>query len=191
MTEPDTRVAERPDLRQQVGTLAQILAAEHFPRGDLAALRRMDPDRIDAPAFWRLAAQVGFLGDRADGPWARDRETRWACVIKGLALCTPTAGRGTGHDPHMPLGRALFLDGYSEQRLSRLLAAPADRLPDTALRAARFLAAKGRAFNWTELTALILFEGASADRAEPVRRAIARAYYGAEAKAAADSSEQS
>ena len=38
-------------------TLAGLIASESFARGDLAQLRRMDPDSPDASAFWRLMAR--------------------------------------------------------------------------------------------------------------------------------------
>lgn len=189
MTVPDPDRPEPPTarLRRQIGGLAQTLAAEHFPRGDLAALRRMDPERIDAPAFWRLASHHGLLdtgpGPGSPGPASHDRENRWAAIIRGIALCTPTTGRGSAHDPTTRLGRALFREGFSEQRLSRLLTAPSERLRDTVDRTARFLAAKNQPFDWTEPAALILAEGIAPEWAESVRRQIARAYYDAEAQA--------
>ena len=189
MTEADVPRADRPPLGQQITALAGELAAPHFPRGDLAALRRMDGARADAPAFWRLAARHRLLGLAPPGPHTADHEDRWALILKGLALTTPTGRKEPAHDSGMPLGRALFLEGFSEQRLSRLLAARGDALHGVAERCARFLAAKGRRFDWRQLAGLILAEGVSHERAETTRRAIARAYYDAEAKNAAAETE--
>ena len=43
------------------------MAGENFQRGDLAQLRRMDPDAPGAAAYWRLMAERGLLGNPAWG----------------------------------------------------------------------------------------------------------------------------
>ena len=93
-------------------TLAGLIASENFARGDLAQLRRMDPDNPDAAAFWRLMARHNLFR----GP---EIEAKWALIIHGIALMTPT-GTGddnlrTAHDGYTPVGRSLFL-GSDAQR---------------------------------------------------------------------------
>ena len=99
-------------------------AREDFPRGDLAALRRMDPDAPDAAVFWRLLA----LHDLSGNPVV---ESKWALILHGMALMTNTSEHRSAHSGTMRVGRALFLGGeesrdspfFSEQRLNRLLTA--------------------------------------------------------------------
>ena len=186
------RVTDEPDLRtgDQAGWggiaagLASRLARADFPRGDLAALRRMNPD-TPAAVFWRLAAQHDLLG-------APVVERKWMLILNGIALMTPTAGPGsvrTAHNPQRAVGTALFLGGesaarttgfYSEARLQRLLTARGAVLHTLLARMFRMLAGAGAAFDWREMAWFILNDGFSAERAEESRRRIARAYYQAE-----------
>ena len=174
------------------GTIAQYV--EHR-RGDLAELRRMDPDEPDAAAFWRLMAQYGLLdvGEEA--------ERKWALIIHGIALTTPNgsgeANRGTAHNGQMPVGRALFLGGesqratgfYSEARLNRLLTADGPMLRTLLARMFRMLAASSVTFNWREMAQFILNEGYDEDAAEQSHRRIAREFYRAERRSNQSNSE--
>ena len=81
-------------------TLAGLIASESFARGDLAQLRRMDPDSPDASAFWRLMARQDLFRNA-------ETEAKWALIINGIALMTPT-GNGDGksrtaHDGYTPV----------------------------------------------------------------------------------------
>ena len=165
--------------------LAGIMASGNFGRGDLAQLRRMDPDDPDAAAFWRLMAQRDlFRGPEIEG--------KWALIIHGIALMTPTnIGDGnprTAHDGYTPVGRALFLGSdtqrekgfYSETRLNRLLTARGTMLRILLARMFRMLAAAGVSFNWREMAQFILNEEYNEEAAEQARRRIAREYYQAE-----------
>ena len=174
------------------GTIGQYV--EHR-RGDLAELRRMDPDEPDAAVFWRLMAQYELL-DVGEAV-----ERKWALIIHGIALTTPTgsgeAHRGTAHDGQMPVGRALFLGGesqrangfYSEARLNRLLTADAPMLRTLLARLFRMLTASGVSLNWREMAQFILNEGYDEDAAERSRRRIAREYYRAERRSNQTNSE--
>ena len=165
---------------------ATQVASENFQRGDLAQLRRMDPDAPDASAYWRLLADRGLLGNAG---W----EGKWALILHGIALMTRTAGNGaadrSAHDGHMPVGRALFLGGesgrresghYSESRLNRLLTARGPILRTLLARMFRMMAAAGQPFDWGEMARFILYEDYDDERAELARRRIARGYYQAE-----------
>ena len=169
---------------------ATQMAGETFPRGDLAQLRRMDPDAPDAAAFWRLMADRGLLVNPA---W----EARWALILHGIALMTRTTGSDTAdrsaHDGRMPVGRALFLGGdssrresgyYSESRLNRLLTARGPILRTLLARMFRMLAAAGQPFNWGEMARFILYEDYDEERSELARRHVARAYYQAARRSA-------
>ncbi|MDE2992716.1 MAG: type I-E CRISPR-associated protein Cse2/CasB [Chloroflexota bacterium] len=165
-------------------SFARQLAADDFQRGDLAELRRMDPDKPDAAAFWRLMAQQDLL----DRPAI---EHKWALVLHGLALMTRTAEGDavsrSAHDRNTPIGEALFYGDdrsrqtafYSHTRLNRLLVARGPMLRVLLARLFRMLGAKGCAFDWYRMARLILNE----ERADDVRRDIARRYYWAENRA--------
>ena len=170
-------------------TFARTLASPDFSRGDLAELRRMDPDAPDAAVVWRLLARYELLG-------SPQVESKWALILHGIALMTPTAsgdevGR-SAHDGAVPVGRALFSGGdnqrssayYSESRLNRLLTARGPILRTLLARMFRMLAAAGQPFNWREMAAFILNQGYDEEAAEQGRRRIAREYYRAERQGA-------
>ena len=173
--------------------MASRLARPDFKRGDLAELRRMDPDEPDAAAFWRLLSEYDLFSRN------ETLERRWALILHGIALMTPTAsddGRGDGprpsaHDPTVPVGLALFQGGepgrtrafYSESRLNRLLTARGPMLRALLARLFRMLASANQPFNWRQMATLILAEERDEEQAEQVRRQIARAYYQAERRA--------
>ncbi len=161
---------------------AREIASDDFRRGDLAALRRMDPDAPDAAVVWRLLARRNLLR-------GRQVENKWALILHGIALMTPTtSGDGasrTAHDGSMAVGRALYLGGesqraspyYSEMRLNRLLTARGPILRTLLARLFRMLAAAGQPFNWREMAWFIRNEGYNEEAAEQARRRIAREYY--------------
>ena len=165
--------------------LARIIASPNFSPGDLAQLRRMDPEKRDAPAFWRLMAQQNLFRNE-------DTERKWALIISGIALMTPRNSSDTNiqtaHDGQRPVGRSLFQGDnpqattafYQEQRLNRLLTARGSMLEILLRRMFRMMANAGLTFDWREMAALILNNGYSEPAAEQGRRRIARAYYQAE-----------
>lgn len=184
-------VQERgPASREDIAAIfAHTLARSDFPRGDLAELRRMDPDEPDAAVVWRLLARYDLLG-------SPQVENKWALILHGMALMTSTGtGDGTGrsaHDGAMPVGRAIFSGGdsqrrsayYSGSRLNRLLTARGPILRTLLARMFRMLAAAGQPFNWREMAAFILNQGNDEEAAEQGRRRIAREYYRAERQSA-------
>ncbi len=189
MTTEATDTIEQPSTSMSWGEvavrLANHIASEGFGRGDLAALRRMDPGSPDAAAFWRLTARYDVLR-------GAESERRWGLVLHGIALMTRTAGEdASGRSAHaraMPVGRALFSGGdadrtsafYSESRFNRLLTARGPMLRTLLARMFRMMAAADVRFDWYQMSQLILSEGESAER---VRRSIARDYYWAENRA--------
>lgn len=162
---------------------AAAMARDDFRRGDLAELRRMDPDAPAAAAFWRLLAQEDLLGNPTI-------ERKWALILHGIALMTNTADSRSAHAGMMRVGRALFLGGeenpasafYSESRLNRLLSAHGPMLRTLLARMFRMIGER-QPFNWREMARLILNDGYREDLAENARRSIARAYYEAERRA--------
>ncbi len=175
-----------------VSFAGQIAQLTNFRRGDLAELRRMDPEDPEAAVFWRLMASQGLLGNLT-------LERKWALILHGIALMTPrNSGDGntrTAHDGYMPVGRALFLGGeshrerafYSESRLNRLMTAQGDMLRTLLARMFRMLASADVSFNWREMSQFILSEGYDDEAAQQARHRIAREYYRADRRGAQDS----
>jgi CRISPR system Cascade subunit CasB len=161
-----TDAAAEASLHQRIGRLAAVLSAEHFPGGDRAALKRMAPGAAPPLAFYRL--WLRHLGDEPPTP---EQTPAWVVIVAGLAAAPPP-----GHRPGRGLGQALADSGWHEARLERLLAAGADgqqaRLAADAL---RFLAARGEAFDWTQLARLLLAR--SDDARDAIHRRIATDYY--------------
>ena len=170
-------------------TFASDMVRPNFRRGDLAELRRMNPDALDAAVFWKLMGQQDLLNHGAAV------ESKWALILHGIALMTPTnTGEGntrTAHDGYAAVGRALFLGGesqrekgfYSETRLKRLLTARGPMLQTLLARLFRMMAAANVSFNWREMAQFILNDGYDEEAAEQARRLIARDYYQAERRA--------
>ena len=154
--------------RGTLATIARHLARDDYPPGDLAQLRRLDPDRPDGRAFWQVVAH--------HVPGALDDEP----VVRALAICL----RGMAimreflvGEPRR-LGTVLAEVGVTELRVLRLLRADAARLAEELRQLARLLASKGEAgrFDWGD--AYDLIRSAASDREAEVRRRIARDYYG-------------
>ena len=191
--EQQDRPRSRRDIAAEFARKLAGLAESH--RGDLAELRRMDPEAPDKAVFWRLMASQGLLGNP-------DLERKWALILHGIALMTPrTAGEGgarSAHNGYNPVGRALFLGGddlrengfYSEARLNRLLTARAPMLQILLARMFRMLAAAGVSFNWREMAQFILIDGYDEEAGEQARRRIARDYYQAERRRSTASRDQ-
>ena len=185
----DTQEAasDRQDWGEIAVSFARQMTLPNFSRGDLAGLRRMDPDEPGTTAaYWRLMAEKDlFRGSEV--------EAKWALILHGIALMTPRSGdegdNRTAHDGYMPVGRALFLGGdrnrrergyYSESRLNRLLTARGPILRALLARMFRMTAAADQPFNWREMARFILNEGYNEERFEMARRRIASEYYQAE-----------
>ena len=164
----------------------QIAALPDYDRGGFAGLRRMDPDEPDTAAFWRLMASEDLLGSPVI-------ERKWGLILHGIALMTRTAGDDVSSrsalDRRIPVGRALYDNGYSETRFNRLLTARGDMLRVLLTRMFRMLAADQATFDWREMATYILNEGYDDEAAERNRRRIAREYYRAERRGAQSSAE--
>ena len=173
-------------------SFAGELAGERFDRGELAALRRMDPND-PPPTAIRLMARRGLLG-------SPDVEEKWALILHGIAIMTRTSGTTpqdrTAHDgSHSKrVGRALFYGDnperseafYSESRFNRLMSARGAMFRTLLVRMFRMVAAANQPFDWQQMAELILydeFEGYAAT-AKRIRQSIAGDYYQAEAAAA-------
>ena len=179
----DAADLRRDDVEAIVDGFIRSIRRAGFSAGDLAELRRMNPDSPGTTAaYWRLMAEENLLGN----PIA---EQNWALILHGIALMTPKSGAEsdsrTAHDREMPIGRALYLGGdpnrgergyYSELRLNRLLTARGSMLRTLLARMFRMMAAASQPFNWHDMAWLILNED-SKERFENSLRSIASAYF--------------
>jgi CRISPR system Cascade subunit CasB len=150
-------------LGQIIGQLAGLIATDHFPTGERAALKRLDPAGPPGLPFYRFAFR--YLPEN----WER-QQPAWMALIAGIALMCPNP-----HSPKRPVGLVLAEAGYSEKRLERLLAAEGETLHTLLLRAVRFLATKGEAVNWMDFARLLLTT--DPDKREEARLRIARDFY--------------
>jgi CRISPR system Cascade subunit CasB len=136
--------------------------------GDRASLRKMRPDDLHQPAFWKLSTgllQAVLPNDAA--PWRDEQERRWAVVLAVAA--------GASHAPGMRLGAALARAHVAEVRLTRLLRARGEQLPDAVRTLAHQLVSAAVPFDFADLAWLVLSEGR--DDEERARQQIARDYY--------------
>ncbi|KQT88479.1 hypothetical protein ASG48_03465 [Aurantimonas sp. Leaf443] len=132
-------------------------------RGDLAALRRMDPAQPLAPAFQRLLVRIAPKA-------GLERAKRIALLAKILAL---PAGAAALENGRRPLGLALAEEKIAERRVQMLMTARGEALDDAILRLARRLARRG-SLPFVEIGQLLL---GGEDEVEDTRYRIARAYW--------------
>jgi CRISPR type I-E-associated protein CasB/Cse2 len=167
--EHEDKATSPRDLPATITRIAMAIAHE-LPPGNLAALRRLDPDNPSSPAFYRvLAAHVEPTYPLPAGGAVRDEaERRWAVILSGMVQLEHQARRG--------LGRAAAEAGLSEMRFSRLLRDGGRTLAATVRAVVHFLAVKNESVDWVDFAKLVLSEGNS--WGEGVRRSLARDYYG-------------
>jgi len=155
-----------------LGTLVGRIMAELesvSSAGDLAELRRLDPDHPGAPTFWRLvvAHLDPSLPNRGQ---ARDEALkRWAAIMRAMAEMARF------HDPRLPLGAAMAQAGVAEMRVLKLLRANGESLSGMVRMLSHQLAAAAVAANLADVARLVLSDGRSAE--ESVRNRIAYDYY--------------
>lgn len=138
--------------------------------GQLARLRRMDPDGPGEGDFWRLAVRQDLHTD-----------SKSLLLVRLLALLTPKGDPDSPkklHDRNKPLGEALCDAGYPETRLLNFLALPYSMRGEALERMARWLAAKGHnGVNCTDIACLLFSDEVSHSRR------LAETYYRAKDKA--------
>lgn len=156
-------------LASAVDALAGMLCSEHFPKGDLAELRRMRPE-LPPAAFWRMLVEYVPEAYRRD-----DRQERaWSVLLQAMAVMAPAA-----HAPGVALGKvfgALAANNEAtERRFWTLLRSRGEQLEDQIRLLARFLASKERRVDWYGPARLLLAPD-EAGRDE-VCRYLARTFY--------------
>lgn len=164
-TEPSTDHG----LSSTVHAIASYLNRDEYEggisTGDLAQLRRIDPDEPYTPALWRILLEYVPDDDKLSG----ERERRWAILLMAMATC---AGL---HDPSTDFGTALAEAGWSELRFVRLLEARGDSLDKQLRRLAQYLASKDQPANWADAAWLLFVQ--EGEHAADTRQRIARSYY--------------
>lgn len=163
----------------------------HWPvhrRGELAQLRRMDPEKPKAPAFWRLLHR-DQLGRTPEN------ETRWGTILHAIALMTPNSNTEdnvqSAHNPRIPFGRALFEGSDPERqkalcheaRVQLLLSSREHIFRRNFLIIIRMLGQNGAQVDWREAARLVLDEGRNLEAMEDHVRRVYRLYYQAEHRA--------
>lgn len=152
-----------------VGRLAGLMEGDSaLSTGDMAELRRVQPEEPYTPALWKLMEDLDLQG-RPGWLDQEQRETRWAALMMGMAM---NAGL---HDYDVPLGEALAEAGWSELRFVRLLRATDTRLIEEVRRMAQYLGSKDQPADWTDVGRLLFSQ--DGDIADTIRRNIARPYY--------------
>ncbi len=117
-------------------TVASVAAAMlRLSPGEIARLRRMDPDGPGVLEFWRLATLSGIHANSAGMQFVR--------ILAVLAPKGDAGQRPPFHNFNSSLGRALHAAGFSEARLARFLALPFEARGDALESMARLLVAKG------------------------------------------------
>jgi len=156
-------------LGSTVGSLASMMEGDPtLSTGDMAELRRVQPEEPYTPALWKLMEDFDLHG-RPRWLDREQRETRWAALMMGMAM---NAGL---HDYDTPLGEALAKAGWSELRFVRLLRATDTRLIEEIRRMAQYLGSKDQPTDWTDVGRLLFSQ--EGDAADSYRRSVARPYY--------------
>jgi CRISPR type I-E-associated protein CasB/Cse2 len=169
------QINEAPTLRVIINRIADLIDRRLQP-GEVASLRRLKPDDIDSPAFWRIAAVELEQALDASGPLRDRQERRWAVITQALARLDGL------HAPGRKLGRALAESDLSEQRFLKLLRAQDRGLLDAVRTVTHYLSTRAVPVDCYEIALLILSDGRSDE--DSVRRSIARDYYSAKSRSA-------
>lgn len=160
-------------LPEVIGKIAASMQGDRMSTGDLAALRRVDPQKPYSPALWkvlgRASVQNSFYAPPRHNP--DEREMQWAALLMGMAI---TSGL---HNPAIPFGKAMADAGWSDLRFERLMRQQGEDLFNAVRQLASYLSSKSAAGNWTQMAQLLFHQ--EGPQAEKVRRQIARDYYGA------------
>lgn len=152
-------------LAKSVDVMCARLAA--MSTGDRAALRKLTPGALHHPAFWKLSTGVLQSALPTDERARAFAEQRWAVIVAVAAAAT--------HSPSTRLGSALARADVAEVRLTRLLRARGEQLPDAVRTLAHQLVAAAAPFDLADLAWLVLSEDRGDE--ERARQQIARDYY--------------
>jgi hypothetical protein len=160
--------AEPASLASLIGRIVAELK-NNSSTGDIAELRRLDPDHPGAPPFWRIVVIMLDSSLPSHGNSRTEAIRRWSVILRTLAQM---AGL---HDSRQPLGTGAAEAGVSETRMLKLLRASGGILFDSIRMIAHQLASKGVAVNLADFARLVLSDG-RADESE-ARDRVAYDFY--------------
>ena len=156
-----------PNKRNGLEAIAQELRSlvKANARGELSALRRIDPDHPSKGALFRILARA----DLAE--MGIDSLKRWAAATHIMAQRPDVLKPGD-------LGKSLAAIRISSSRIDMLLNARGDTLRDLVRRTARRLARSEEALPYRELCQLVLMDGQpdKDNAADELRIKIAQSY---------------
>ena len=184
MSQANTTPAERETYGRYDPRLAAAISnnmARHgaMTTGDIAELRRMNPERPTAASFWKIMMGHGITnpdGAEHDHP---ELEKTWARILRCIAMDTKVGEKHT-EGPHLGnrrLGEALANADYSEGRLKALLNAQGETIIKAVEHATHFLSSKQEKFNWNQAAALMMTKHRNTAQQDSDRVRIAREYY--------------
>lgn len=181
----DPKPAEQPDaVAEQVDASTDLTATVHeiagylsrdpyaggISTGDLAELRRIDPEEPFTPALWKILLEYHPNHEALD----EEDERRWALLLMAMGNC---AGL---HNRSVSFGAALAEAGWSELRFVRLMDATGDSLVKHLRRLSQYLASKDQPADWSDAAWLLFVQRddeGKREKANEIRQNIARDYY--------------
>ena len=163
----------RPSDPRNAARVAAGLTRTGVSPGDIARLKRMNPEYPTEKTFWHECIRLGI--DQAQ----EDLVKTWAGIFSMIANGTKVTEEGaTGpHNGYIPMGKALATTGYSELRLKVLLNADESSIPKILHRATSHLYSKGHQFNWNDAARLAMTRHRNQQERESDRIRMARDYY--------------
>lgn len=170
MNEPNA--IDRRTIKKTTYDVAHLLRS--MSRGDLSALRRMHPNGIMCPTFWRVYVSHLALPDTLG---VHHLENRWAVILQSMATLLE------GHRPKQQIGTALAQAGIHESRVVQLLRASGEPLHDLVRVTARSLSIAAARFDHADIAHLVLSDGHDRNGGpepsweESIRRRIAYDFY--------------
>ncbi len=182
---PLSEARQTASLAQIVMSLASQIRADHYPPGDRADLRRLDPSSPGGPAFWRL--MVRFVEEH---PAAQLEELEGWAGYSAWAVLLAALGEGAElHTKNFGLGRACFEAKVSEARFTALLRASGTTLWRAVRQLVHQLTSAGQRVDFTDLARLLL-SAPENPQGTRWRRRMAGGYYRAEAQTAKQASKE-
>ena len=158
------------------GAMAYSMARHGaWTTGDMAELRRLNPEQPIVAGFWRL------MDNNADHKFAKPHQIAvWARIVRCIAKAVKIGDVATT-GPHLGknrLGTVLQETGYSETRLKALLNSQGETTLRAVEHAALFLNSKEQSkYNWNQCAALMLSEFRDEQTRNNDRFKIAGEYY--------------
>jgi len=155
---------EPSDLKSVIASLAGVLGSPHFPKGDLAELRRMTYDTPPLP-FWRVLYDYVPEALRTN----ESMENHWITILNGMAIMAPKIH---SNDSLHTVGAVFSL--FPAQRMNHFLRSKGKGLSDQIRLFARLCASKNTPVDWYTLALLLIASGKQSEG--KIKRKIAKEY---------------